>query len=147
MHKAKYTAAACLLAAAAMTVSACGRNENKNAASPAPTAAASPAATAAVSPSPAAGASPGAAASPAAGTGTTTANAEALYKQNCTACHGEALDGRGAANKNLQHLGSKYSADQIAGIITNGRNSMPAFKGRLQDTDIKALSDWLAAKK
>lgn len=113
-------------AALIMALAACGGNGNKNAAQ-------SP--------------SPGTAASPAAGGGTATANAEALYKQNCVACHGANLDGNGAANKNLTKVGAKYTKEQILGIVTNGRNGMPAFKGKLKDEELNALSDWLAAKK
>lgn len=130
-------------AAMILMLAACGGNDNKNAAqSPSPakaTTAASPAATAGA-------ASPGTAASPAAG-GTTAANAETLYKQNCVACHGEKLDGNGVATKNLTKVGAKYTKEQILGIVTNGRNGMPAFKGKLKDEELNALADWLAAKK
>lgn len=125
-------------AAAVVSLAACGGNNNKEA-SPGATAGATTGATAGATAAPAT-------ASPAAG-GTTTANAEALYKANCVACHGEALDGRGAANRNLTKVGAKYTKDKIVGIITNGQNGMPAFKGRLKDEEINALSDWLAAKK
>ncbi|WP_438444961.1 c-type cytochrome [Gorillibacterium sp. sgz5001074] len=136
-----------------LALAACGGN--KNAASPSPTAA-SPKATAgagAASPgaaSPGAAspgaAAPGTAASPAAG-GATTANVEALYKANCVACHGDKMDGNGAANRNIAKVGAKYTKEQILGIITNGRNGMPAFKGKLKDEELNALADWLAAKK
>lgn len=117
------------LAAMLLSLAACGGNDNKKQGAGASPGAASPAATA-----------------PAAGGGTTV-NAEAVYKANCVACHGDQLDGRGDAKKNLSKLGSKYDKTQIAGIIKNGQNGMPAFKGRLKDDEINALADWLAAKK
>ncbi|GAA3399964.1 cytochrome c551 [Paenibacillus hodogayensis] len=79
------------------------------------------------------------------GGGTTTANAEAIVKQNCTSCHGVNLEGGGGPK--LTAVGAKYSKDQIAGIITNGKGAMPSFKGKLSDTDVNTVADWLAAKK
>lgn len=78
---------------------------------------------------------------------TTTANAAEIAKQNCVMCHGANLDGNGAQNKNLTKIGAKLSKEEIATTITNGRNGMPAFKGKLKDNEIAALADWLAAKK
>lgn len=79
------------------------------------------------------------------GGGTATVDAAAVYKQNCTSCHGGNLEG--GAGPKLQTVGTKYSKDQIAGLISNGRGAMPGFKGRLTEADINGLSDWLAAKK
>ncbi|TNJ65648.1 cytochrome c [Paenibacillus hemerocallicola] len=79
------------------------------------------------------------------GGGTATVDAAAIYKQNCTSCHGVNLEGGGAPK--LQNVGAKYSKDQIAGIVSNGKGAMPSFKGRLSDADINGLADWLAAKK
>jgi cytochrome c551 len=79
------------------------------------------------------------------GGGTATVDAAAISKQNCTSCHGVNLEGGGAPK--LQNVGAKYSKDQIAGIIANGKGAMPSFKGRLSDADINGLADWLAAKK
>lgn len=89
-------------------------------------------------PSPGAGTTTG-------GGGTATVDAQAIVKQNCTSCHGANLEG--SVGPKLSTIGGKYSKDQIAGIIANGRGAMPAFKGKLTDADINALSDWLAAKK
>ncbi|KEQ24772.1 c-type cytochrome [Paenibacillus tyrfis] len=85
------------------------------------------------------------AATPAPGGGTTTVDAQAIYKQNCISCHG--VNFEGGVGPNLTKVGGKYSKDQIATIVTNGRGGMPSFKGRLSDTDTSAISDWLAAKK
>lgn len=74
-----------------------------------------------------------------------TADAATIYKQNCASCHGGNLEGGGGPK--LQTVGAKLSKDQIAGLISNGRGGMPAFKNRLSETDIGSLSDWLAAKK
>jgi cytochrome c551 len=84
--------------------------------------------------------SPGAAAG-----GAATGDVQAVFKQNCISCHGVNLEG--GVGPNLQKVGTKYSKDQIVGIITNGRGAMPSFKGKISDNEIGALADWLAAKK
>lgn len=76
----------------------------------------------------------------------TNTEATALYKANCLSCHATDLSGGGNI-PGLKNVGSKYDAGEIAGIIKNGRNGMPAFQGRLTDDEITILSDWLAAKK
>jgi mono/diheme cytochrome c family protein len=66
------------------------------------------------------------------------------YKAKCQMCHG--ADGLGAtpAGKSMKaipfndpQLVSKSDADLIA-ATTNGKNKMPAYKGKLSDADIKA---------
>lgn len=73
------------------------------------------------------------------------ADAEALYKSKCVACH--AADLRGGAGPNLQSVGAKLSAEDIAAKIANGGGGMPAYEGKLTQAEIQALTDWLAAKK
>jgi cytochrome c551 len=119
-----------------LSVSACGRG------TPAPTTTNAPPASAAPG-----SAAPGSAAPPTstAGAGTTTADAATVFKQNCVSCHG--VDLGGGVGPNLQNVGSRLSADQIATTIADGRNAMPSFKAKLKSTEINALSVWLAAKK
>lgn len=74
-------------------------------------------------------------------------NAEALYKKQCISCHGDQLQGRIGPTTNLTKVGGKLSREQIAAQIANGGNGMPGFKGKLNETEIGTLSDWLAAKK
>ncbi|WP_067727103.1 cytochrome c551 [Oceanobacillus damuensis] len=69
-----------------------------------------------------------------------TAEAEEVYQANCAACHGADLSG--GAGPELAQIGSKYSADEIADIITNGIGSMPAQDVTGEDLD--TLSNWLA---
>ena len=76
-----------------------------------------------------------------------SANADAIYKQNCLSCHGEDLSGQIPGNTNLQTVGSRLSREEIYNRIHNGGNGMPAFNGRLSEEEINALADWLAAKK
>lgn len=69
----------------------------------------------------------------------------ALYKAKCSACHG--ADGKGdtamgKANK-LRDLGSpevqKQSDEDLTGIITAGRNKMPAYGKSLNPDQVKDL--------
>ncbi|MGG3507157.1 c-type cytochrome [Paenibacillus sp. FSL W8-0187] len=76
----------------------------------------------------------------------TNAEATSLYNANCMACHATDLSG-GGNFPNLQNVGAKYDASQISAIITNGRNGMPAFQGKLSADEINVLSEWLSAKK
>lgn len=82
----------------------------------------------------------------AAANGTSSASAEAIYKQNCASCHGANLEGRLGGNSNLQKVGAKLSKEQISNKIMNGGGGMIAYKNRLKDNEVAALADWLAAK-
>jgi len=106
----------------AMLLSACGKNNNVT---PSPSVTISPTGTEAVQ----------------------AANAEALYTANCISCHGADLKGKMGGKTNLQHVGAELSTDQIIAQITNGGGGMPPFNSRLKADEIKALADWLAAKK
>ncbi|NGQ95105.1 YqzM family protein [Brevibacillus sp. SYP-B805] len=71
-------------------------------------------------------------------------DAAALFKANCSSCHGQNLEG--IVGPNLTKVGSKYSADEIANIIKNGRGGMPP--GMLKKGDeIKAVAQWLSEHK
>jgi menaquinol-cytochrome c reductase cytochrome b/c subunit len=64
---------------------------------------------------------------------------------SCMGCHGKNMEG--VAGPNLQKVGSKYSAEEIANIIKNGKGGMPPnmFKG--SDEDLKKLAEYLASLK
>ncbi|EHB66959.1 MULTISPECIES: cytochrome c [Paenibacillus] len=78
--------------------------------------------------------------------GDVSAQAQSLYNANCMACHATDLGG-GGNFPSLQKIGAEHSAEEIAGIISNGRGGMPSFKDRLSEDDITVLSQWLAQKK
>ncbi|WP_010650904.1 cytochrome c550 [Oceanobacillus massiliensis] len=70
-------------------------------------------------------------------------DAEAVFQSNCSACHGADLSG--GAGPDLTAVGSKYSADEIAEIIQNGRGAMPP-QSQVAGEELSALSQWLSEK-
>jgi quinoprotein glucose dehydrogenase len=68
---------------------------------------------------------------------------EAVYRQNCAACHG--IDRRGATQQNapaLMHLAERMRRDEARKIVENGRGWMPSFS-YLADAQKRALLDYL----
>ena len=66
------------------------------------------------------------------------------YKAKCQMCHGADGLGQTPAGKAMKaipfndpQIVSKSDADLIA-ATTNGKNKMPAYKGKLSDAEIKA---------
>jgi len=78
------------------------------------------------------------------GANTASVDAEAVYAQNCAACHGANLEGM--SGPKLSDVGSRLSASEIEEIIKNGKGAMPAnvIEG---DEEITAVAAWLAEKK
>ncbi|MDQ6421180.1 cytochrome c [Paenibacillus sp. LHD-117] len=76
------------------------------------------------------------------------AETAALYQSRCLSCHGSELQGRVGSETNLQQIGSRLSADEIAVQIRDGGQEglMPAFGDQLTEEEIKGLADWLASK-
>ncbi len=72
-----------------------------------------------------------------------------VFNANCAACH---LNGTNAvaANKNLKAETLKqFGMDSEAAIInqvTNGKNAMPPFKGRLKENEIQAVASYVLAQ-
>ncbi len=83
------------------------------------------------------------------GTGSATAAVAggALYQQFCIACHGpdgsgNPLLGAPALNDRIWTYGGERA--DVVDSIANGRNgTMPAFAGRLDETQMRLLSAWL----
>jgi mono/diheme cytochrome c family protein len=78
---------------------------------------------------------------------------EALYKTKCAACHG--ADGKGETTvgkvNKVRDLGSadvqKQNDDELAGIISNGKNKMPAYGKSLKLEQIKDLVAYIRTLK
>lgn len=68
-----------------------------------------------------------------------------IFSTKCSICHG--ADGAGKTpmgrTLNIKDLHSpevqKLSHDELEGIIRNGKNKMPAFKGKLTDPQIDSV--------
>lgn len=73
--------------------------------------------------------------------------ADAVWKaqSSCMGCHGQNMEG--AVGPNLQKIGSKYNAEEIADIIHNGKPpGMPG--GMIKDeAEIKKLAEYMASLK
>ncbi|CAA9325963.1 Cytochrome C553 (soluble cytochrome f) [uncultured Leptolyngbya sp.] len=75
-----------------------------------------------------------------------TARGAKIFSANCAACH-QGGNNVVAANKNLKAAALKqYGMDSTEAIIaqvTNGKNAMPAFKGRLKEEDVQAVAAYV----
>ncbi len=75
-----------------------------------------------------------------------TAKGAKIFSANCAACH-QGGNNVIAANKNLKAAALKQygmdSAEAIIAQVTNGKNAMPAFKGRLKEEDVQAVAAYV----
>jgi len=75
-----------------------------------------------------------------------TANGAKIFSANCAACH---MGGRNvvAAAKTLKKDAlDKYNMNSLEAIVhqvQNGKNAMPAFKGRLNDKQIEDVATYV----
>ncbi|TVP57922.1 MAG: cytochrome C6 [Nodularia sp. (in: Bacteria)] len=75
-----------------------------------------------------------------------TVNGAKIFSANCAACH---AGGRNLvkANKSLNKGDLEkyglYSAEAIISQVTNGKNAMPAFKGRLKSEQIENVAAYV----
>ncbi len=78
-----------------------------------------------------------------------TANGAKIFSANCAACH---MGGRNvvAAAKTLKKDAlEKYQMNSLEAIVyqvQNGKNAMPAFKGRLNDKQIEDVASYVLEK-
>lgn len=79
-------------------------------------------------------------------------DAQDLYKAKCQMCHG--ADGQPSAVG--KSMGAKAFSDpdvvkmsdaDLAGITSNGKNKMPAYKGKVSDDQINALVKYVRTLK
>jgi cytochrome c6 len=77
------------------------------------------------------------------------ANGAKVFSANCAACH---AGGKNVVNatKTLQKGDlEKYSMNSLDAIktqVTKGKNAMPAFGGRLKDTEIDDVASYVLAQ-
>jgi cytochrome c551 len=70
-------------------------------------------------------------------------DAEKLFGQKCSSCHGQNLEG--GVGPKLADVGSRLGKEDIEKVIANGQGSMP--KELLKGDDASAVAEWLAGKK
>lgn len=70
-------------------------------------------------------------------------DAEKLYQQKCSVCHGADLKGDTAAD--LSKIGNKYSKEEIEEIILKGISNMP--KKLYKGAEAEAIAEWLSSMK
>jgi len=75
--------------------------------------------------------------------------AEATFKAKCAGCHGADGSGSTPAGKamNVRDFQSadvqKETVDELAAIISNGKNKMPKYADKLKDAEIKDLAAYV----
>lgn len=73
----------------------------------------------------------------------------AVFNANCASCH---AGGRNLvqANKSLSKADlEKYDMHSVEAIttqVTNGKNAMPSFRGRLSEAQIQDVADYVLSK-
>ncbi|HTW24590.1 MAG TPA: cytochrome c [Candidatus Baltobacteraceae bacterium] len=72
-----------------------------------------------------------------------------LFKSKCAACHSADGSASGPAGKamHIRDLGSadvqKQTDADLTGIIVNGKGSMPSYKGKLTDDQVKQVVSFI----
>jgi mono/diheme cytochrome c family protein len=72
-------------------------------------------------------------------------DAPTLFKSKCAACHGADGSGNTPAGKAMKARDfaspevQNETDEQLIEIVTNGKNKMPSYKGKLTDDQIKGL--------
>ncbi|MFB2922161.1 MULTISPECIES: cytochrome c6 PetJ [Aerosakkonema] len=78
-----------------------------------------------------------------------TANGAKIFSANCSACH---MGGNNVimANKNLKKDAlKKYGMNSLEAIktqVTNGKNAMPSFRGRLNAQQIEDVATYVLSQ-
>ncbi|MBD1836095.1 c-type cytochrome [Cyanobacteria bacterium FACHB-472] len=72
-----------------------------------------------------------------------------IFSANCAACHQGGRNVVTAAKTLQKEALQKYNMNSIVAIVTqvqNGKNAMPAFKGRLNDEQIEDVAAYVLEK-
>ena len=76
-------------------------------------------------------------------------NGEILFLENCNVCH-KNRNNLIIPEKNLKkealETNGMYNLEAIVYQITNGKNAMPAFGGRLTDIEIQTIAEYVLNK-
>ncbi|MGF1591012.1 MAG: cytochrome c6 PetJ [Pleurocapsa sp.] len=77
------------------------------------------------------------------------ANGAKIFSANCAACHAggrNVINGAKTLQKDALEKYEMNSVDAITYQILNGKNAMPAFKGRLSDTQIDDVATYVLSQ-
>ena len=76
-------------------------------------------------------------------------NGEKIFTANCSACHAggnNVIMPEKTLKKDVLEANGMKSVDAITYQVTNGKNAMPAFGGRLDDSDIEDVANYVLSQ-
>lgn len=76
-------------------------------------------------------------------------NGERIFTANCSACHAggnNVIMPEKTLKKDALETNGMKSVDAITYQVTNGKNAMPAFGGRLADNDIEDVANYVLSQ-
>jgi cytochrome c6 len=76
-------------------------------------------------------------------------NGEKIFTANCSACHAggnNVIMPEKTLKKDVLEANGMKSVDAITYQVTNGKNAMPAFGGRLSDSDIEDVANYVLSQ-
>ena len=76
-------------------------------------------------------------------------NGERIFSANCSACHAggnNVIIPEKTLKKDVLEANGMNSVDKITYQVTNGKNAMPAFGGRLDDSDIEDVANYVLSQ-
>lgn len=74
---------------------------------------------------------------------------EQIFSANCAACHAggnNAIMPEKTLKKDILAANGMDSVDAITNQVTNGKNAMPAFGGRLAEEDIENVANYVLSQ-
>jgi len=76
-------------------------------------------------------------------------NGERIFTANCAACHAggnNVIMPEKTLKKDVLETNGMYEVNAIEYQVTNGKNAMPAFGGRLSDSDIEDVANYVLSQ-
>src|SRR6478609_8448214 len=76
-------------------------------------------------------------------------NGERIFTANCAACHAggnNVIMPEKTLKKDALEANGMNAVSAITYQVTNGKNAMPAFGGRLSDTDIEDVANYVLSQ-
>jgi len=76
-------------------------------------------------------------------------NGERIFSANCSACHAggnNVINPEKTLKKDVLEANGMNSVNAITYQVTNGKNAMPAFGGRLDDSDIEDVANYVLSQ-